>query len=98
MVTQTSIGGSSTLGNRIMISGQCVVSDHINVCDDVALVQRAGVISDIKKPGVYAGMPTQPMKHYFKNTAVAHKLSELRKQVMKLEKQLKSLLASNLSN
>ena len=93
MVTQSSIGGSTTLGKRIMISGQCVVTDHVTVCDDVALVQRAGVINDVKEPGIYAGMPIQPMKDYFRNSAVAHKLVELRKQLRQLEMQVKKLSA-----
>jgi len=54
-------------------------------------VQRAGVINDIDQPGVYAGTPIQPVKEYFKNAAVAHKLVELRKQVRQLEKQLTEL-------
>lgn len=95
MVTQSSIGGSTTLGKRIMISGQCVVTDHVKVCDDVALVQRAGVINDVNEPGIYAGMPIQPMKDYFKNSAVAHKLVELRKQLRQLETQVKKLSAKD---
>lgn len=91
MVTQSSIGGSTTLGKRLVISGQCVVSDHINICDDTVLVQRAGVISDIDKPGIYAGMPTQPLKKYFKNTAIAHKLTDLRKSIQALEKKIKNI-------
>lgn len=88
MVTQSSIGGSTTLGKRVIISGQCVITDHVNVCDDVTLVQRAGVINDIKKPGIFAGMPIQPLKEYFKNIAVVHKLANMRNQFRKLEKRL----------
>lgn len=91
MVTQSSIGGSSKLGKRVMISGQCTVTDHVTVCDDVTLVQRAGVINDVKKPGIYAGMPIQQMKDYFKNSAVAHKLVELRRQLRKLEQEITDL-------
>ena len=91
MVAQSAVGGSTKLGKRIMISGQCIVTDHVSVCDDVVLVQRAGVINDIKEPGIYAGVPIQPMKDYFKNSAVAHKLVELRKQVRQLEKRIKEM-------
>lgn len=91
IVAQSGVGGSSTLGKHIMISGQCAISDHVNICDDTVLVQRAGVISDIKEPGIYAGTPIQPMQNYFKNTAVAHKLTDLRKQIIDLKKKVNKL-------
>ena len=91
IVAQTGVAGSSTLGKRVIVSGQCAITDHVSITDDVTLVQRAGVINNIDEPGVYAGTPIQPVKDYFRNSAVAHKLVELRKQVRQLEKQLAAL-------
>ena len=42
------------------------ILDHVTVCDDVVLVQRAGVANDVKEPGTYAGTPIQPIKDYIK--------------------------------
>jgi len=92
IVAQTGVAGSSTLGKRVIVSGQSAITDHVSITDDVTLVQRAGVINDIDRPGVYAGTPVQPVKDYFKNSAVAHKLVELRKQVRQLEKQVADLI------
>ena len=91
IVAQTGVAGSSTLGKRVVVSGQCAITDHVTITDDVTLVQRAGVINNIEKPGVYAGTPIQPVKDYFRNAAVAHNLVELRKQVRQLEKQLANM-------
>jgi len=91
IVAQTGVAGSSTLGKRVIVSGQCAITDHVKITDDVTLVQRAGVINNIDEPGVYAGTPIQPVKDYFRNSAVAHKLVELRKQVRQLEKKLTEL-------
>ena len=91
IVAQTGVAGSSTLGKRVIVSGQCAITDHVKITDDVTLVQRAGVINNIDEPGVYAGTPVQPVKDYFRNSAVAHKLVELRKQVRHLEKELTEL-------
>jgi len=91
IVAQTGVAGSSTLGQRVVVSGQCAITDHVKITDDVTLVQRAGVINNIDEPGVYAGTPIQPVKDYFRNSAVAHKLVELRKQVRQLEKQVAEL-------
>ena len=92
IVAQTGIAGSSTLGKRVIVSGQSAITDHVSITDDVTLVQRAGVINNIEEPGVYAGTPIQPVKEYFRNAAVAHKLVELRKQVRHLEKQVVGLI------
>ena len=91
MVAQSGVAGSVKLGKRVVISGQCAITDHVTIVDDVTLVQRAGVINNIDKPGVYAGTPIQPVKDYFRNSAVAHKLVDLRRQVRQLEKQLAEL-------
>ena len=92
VLAHSSVAGSSTIGRGVIMSGQTGVLDHIKIADHTILVQRAGVISDIETPGTYAGLPTQPVKDYFKNAAVAHKLVDLRKQVRQLEKQLADLI------
>ena len=91
IVAQSGIAGSTHLGKRVILSGQTAIIDHVSIADDVALVHRAGVMSDIKEAGVYAGIPTQPMKDYFKNVAVAQRLVELRKKLQSLEKQVAEL-------
>ena len=85
------VGGSSKIGDRCITSGQIEISDHMTVSDDVMLVHRAGVRQDIVEPGMYAGLPTQPLKQYMKNTAHLIKLSELSKKVISHEKILRSL-------
>jgi UDP-3-O-[3-hydroxymyristoyl] glucosamine N-acyltransferase len=91
VLAHSTIAGSTTIGRGVIMSGQTGVLDHIKIADQTILLQRAGVINDIETPGTYAGLPTQPVNDYFKNTAVAHKLVDLRKQVRQLEKQLAKL-------
>jgi UDP-3-O-[3-hydroxymyristoyl] glucosamine N-acyltransferase len=91
------IAGSTVVGNRVIMSGQTGVLDHLKIADDVILVQRAGVMSDIKQAGIYAGTPPQPLSDYLKNSAVARKLTDLKAQVSNLEKTVKSLLAKDKS-
>lgn len=83
------VAGSTKIGNRVMASGHTGVLDHMNICDDVVLVHRAGVSNDITKPGVYGGTPTQPLNEYMRNQAVLRNAVELRKRVLDLEKQTK---------
>ena len=91
VLAHSTVAGSSTIGRGVIMSGQTGVLDHIKIVDRTILVQRAGVINDIETPGTYAGLPTQPVNDYFKNTAVAHKLVDLRKQLRLLEKQVADL-------
>jgi UDP-3-O-[3-hydroxymyristoyl] glucosamine N-acyltransferase len=85
------IAGSTTLGKRVITSGMTGILDHVTVCDDVVLVQRAGVANDIKEPGTYAGSPTQPIKDYMKNQAVVRRLADLRAEIKELEGRLAAL-------
>ena len=80
------VAGSTTIGNRVISSGQTGVLDHVQVCDDVVLVHRAGVTGDIDQPGTYAGLPVQPLKDYLRNTAVVRLLGELRQRLLALER------------
>jgi UDP-3-O-[3-hydroxymyristoyl] glucosamine N-acyltransferase len=80
------VAGSSQIGNRVMTSGQTGILDHVTICDDVALVHRAGVTKDITKPGAYGGGPVQPLNEYMRNTAAARQPADLRQRVLELER------------
>jgi UDP-3-O-[3-hydroxymyristoyl] glucosamine N-acyltransferase len=80
------VAGSTTIGNRVIASGQSGVSDHVKICDDVVLLHRAGVVADIDQPGAYAALPVQPLKEYMRNTAVFRMLAELRQRLLALER------------
>ncbi len=85
-VSQCGIAGSTVLGKRVRCSGQTGMLDHLTIADDVTFVQRAGVISDVKKPGIYAGHPLLPLKKWFKNAAILKQLEELKKAIDALSK------------
>lgn len=84
------VAGSTRIGNRVIASGQTGILDHKTVADDVILLHRAGVVEDIEKPGMYAGLPTQPLQSYLRNTSILRNLVDLRKKVMALEKDQKA--------
>lgn len=85
------VAGSTKIGDRLMASGQTGILGNLTICDDVALAHRAGVIQDIKQPGVYAGLPAQPLKQHMKNAAQLRKLSDLASKVRILEGEIKAL-------
>ncbi|MHC4958904.1 MAG: UDP-3-O-(3-hydroxymyristoyl)glucosamine N-acyltransferase [Planctomycetota bacterium] len=85
------VAGSTRIGKRVMTSGQTGIIDHLNVADDVVLVQRAGVANDIKEPGAYAGTPLMPLKDYIKNQASIRRLATMRDAIKQLEQRLDAL-------
>ncbi len=78
--------GSTVIGNRVVASGGAMIKDHVNICDDVYLMHRAGVVKDVKEPGMYAGGPILPMKDYVISNAIYARLGDLRKKVNQLSK------------
>lgn len=86
ITAQCAIAGSTKIGKRVRCSGQTGILDHLNIADDVIFVQRAAVIQDVAEAGIYAGQPAIPLRKWFKNTAVAKQLEELKNTVSRLEK------------
>ena len=80
------VAGSTTIGDRVIASGQVGILDHLKVSSDTVFVHRAGVTDDVTSPGVYAGLPLLPLREYMRNTAITRKITELRDKVRKLEK------------
>jgi len=78
MTAQCVIAGSSKIGDRVIMSGKSGVSDHVNICDDVTLLHRASVFSDIDTKGQWAGIPAKPFKEYVQDLRTRKQLSKLK--------------------
>jgi len=89
IAAQCGVAGSTVIGKRVRCSGQTGIIDHLEICDDCVFVQRAAALSDVKKPGIYAGNPLLPMRQWFKNAAILKQLEELKKSITRLERSAK---------
>ena len=85
------VAGSTRIGKRVVTSGQAGIVDHVAIADDVVLVQRAGVSSDVKTPGIYAGIPLMPLKDHLKSQASIRRLASLRDTIKELERRIAAL-------
>ncbi len=85
------IAGSVKIGDRLLATGTSWISDHLTLCDDVALVHRAGVTRDIVRPGAYAGTPAVPLADHMKTVALTRKLGDTRSRLIALEKEVETL-------
>jgi len=87
------VGGTTTVGDRVITSGATCFIDHLKIASDTTFVHRAGVTRDVPEPGVYAGTPMQTMADYMRNMAAARQLADMRRQMKTLEKKVAELEA-----
>ncbi len=88
IVAQTGISGSSKIGKRNRIAGQCGIAGHITSCDDVTLMAKSGVSKSIQKPGEYFGIPIKERYKAFKIEAVINNLPELRHDISIIKRKI----------
>lgn len=96
IAAQTGISGSVTIEDDCVIGGQVGFGDHIRVQSGAVIGSKAGVLpGKIVRPGVWWGIPIQPLDEYKRLNAhisrlphVRAELKELRDRMKKLEEQL----------
>ncbi|MCZ6895330.1 MAG: UDP-3-O-(3-hydroxymyristoyl)glucosamine N-acyltransferase [Gammaproteobacteria bacterium] len=69
IIAQVGVSGSTTLGDRVTLAGQVGTVGHVEIADDVTVLGKGGITKDIRKPGVYAGMPLKPARLWRKAMA-----------------------------
>lgn len=93
---QTGISGSVTIEDDCIIGGQVGFGDHIHVQSGAVIGSKAGILpGKIVRPGVWWGIPIQPLAEYKRLNAhvgrlphIREELKELKEKVQKLENQL----------
>jgi UDP-3-O-[3-hydroxymyristoyl] glucosamine N-acyltransferase len=96
IAAQTGISGSVTIEDDCVIGGQVGFGDHIRVQSGAVIGSKAGVLpGKIVRPGVWWGIPIQPLAEYKRLNAhisrlphVREELKELQDRVRELEEQL----------
>lgn len=97
IAAQTGISGSVIIEDDCVIGGQVGFGDHIRVQSGAVIGSKAGVLpGKIVRPGVWWGIPIQPLDEYKRLNAhlsrVPHmreELKELRARVKELEQELR---------
>jgi UDP-3-O-[3-hydroxymyristoyl] glucosamine N-acyltransferase len=86
ITSQNVFGGSSSIGNRVQMSGQSAVAPHVHVGDDSILMGRAGVTKNMPNKSVLLGYPAQDHSKEHRILALVRRLPELFDRIKKLEK------------
>ncbi len=95
IAAQTGISGSVTIEDDCVIGGQVGFGDHIRVQKGAVIGSKAGVLpGKIVRPGVWWGIPIQPLEDYKRLNAHLGRVPELRAEIKELRKQLEELKRS----
>jgi UDP-3-O-[3-hydroxymyristoyl] glucosamine N-acyltransferase len=92
IAAQTGISGSVVIEDDCVIGGQVGFGDHTRVQKGAIIGSKAGILpGKIVRPGVWWGIPVQPLDQYKRMNAHMNKLAEMRDEIKELRQQLAAL-------
>lgn len=95
IAAQTGISGSVVIEDDAVIGGQVGFGDHTRVQKGAVIGSKAGILpGKIVRPGVWWGIPVQPLDQYKRMNAYLNRLPELYEQIKQLRQQLAELKQS----
>jgi UDP-3-O-[3-hydroxymyristoyl] glucosamine N-acyltransferase len=71
------LGGSTEIGNRVILTGQVGVVGHCKVGEAAIVTPQSGVANDIPAGALVSGAPAVDHKLWLKYSAILPKLPEL---------------------
>ncbi|HEX6188561.1 MAG TPA: UDP-3-O-(3-hydroxymyristoyl)glucosamine N-acyltransferase [Pyrinomonadaceae bacterium] len=99
IAAQTGISGSVTIEDDCIIGGQVGFGDHIRVQSGAVIGSKAGILpGKIVRPGVWWGIPIQPLDEYKRLNAHISRLPHMREELKKLNERVKNLEGENSEN
>lgn len=95
IAAQTGISGSVIIEDDVVIGGQVGFGDHIRVLSGAVIGSKAGVLpGKIVRPGVWWGIPIQPLDEYKRLNAHVGRLPQMREEIKELKRRLEELKKS----
>lgn len=92
IAAQTGISGSVVIEDDVVIGGQVGFGDHIRVLSGAVIGSKAGVLpGKIVRPGVWWGIPIQPLDEYKRMNAHLGRLPQMRGEIKELRRRLEEL-------
>lgn len=92
IAAQTGISGSVIIEDDCVIGGQVGFGDHIRVQSGAVIGSKAGILpGKIVRPGVWWGIPIQPLDEYKRLNAHISRLPHVRKELKELSERVKML-------
>lgn len=92
IAAQTGISGSVVIEDDAVIGGQVGFGDHTRVQKGAVIGSKAGILpGKIVRPGVWWGIPVQPLDEYKRMNAHLGRLGDMRERIKRLEQELAQL-------
>jgi UDP-3-O-[3-hydroxymyristoyl] glucosamine N-acyltransferase len=92
IAAQTGISGSVVIEDDCVIGGQVGFGDHIRVQSGAVIGSKAGILpGKIVRPGVWWGIPIQPLDEYKRLNAHISRLPHVRRELKELIERVKIL-------
>jgi len=92
IAAQTGISGSVVIEDDAVIGGQVGFGDHTRVQSGAIIGSKAGILpGKIVRPGVWWGIPVQPLAEYKKMNAHLGRLPQMRDEIKELRKEVERL-------
>ena len=94
IAAQTGISGSVVIEDEAVIGGQVGFGDHTRVLKGAVIGSKAGILpGKIVRPGVWWGIPVQPLDEYKRLNAHLGRLPQMREEIKELRLRVKELEA-----
>ena len=92
IAAQTGISGSVVIEDDAVIGGQVGFGDHTRVLSGAVIGSKAGILpGKIVRPGVWWGIPVQPLEDYKRMNAHMNRLPQMRDEIKKLREEIEEL-------
>ncbi|HYK19106.1 MAG TPA: UDP-3-O-(3-hydroxymyristoyl)glucosamine N-acyltransferase [Pyrinomonadaceae bacterium] len=92
IAAQTGISGSVVIEDDAVIGGQVGFGDHTRVQKGAVIGSKAGILpGKIVRPGVWWGIPVQPLDQYKRMNAHMNRLPEMREDLKRLQREIDEL-------
>jgi UDP-3-O-[3-hydroxymyristoyl] glucosamine N-acyltransferase len=92
IAAQTGISGSVVIEEDAVIGGQVGFGDHTRVQKGAVIGSKAGILpGKIVRPGVWWGIPVQPLDQYKRMNAHLNRLPQMREDLKRLEAEIEEL-------
>jgi UDP-3-O-[3-hydroxymyristoyl] glucosamine N-acyltransferase len=92
IAAQTGISGSVVIEDDVVIGGQVGFGDHTRVQSGAVIGSKAGILpGKIVRPGLWWGIPIQPLAEYKKMNAHLGRLPQMRDEIKALQEEVEKL-------
>jgi UDP-3-O-[3-hydroxymyristoyl] glucosamine N-acyltransferase len=92
IAAQTGISGSVVIEDDAVIGGQVGFGDHTRVQKGAVIGSKAGILpGKIVRPGIWWGIPVQPLDEYKRLNAHLGRLPKMREELTELRRRVKEL-------